>query len=155
MGFPLSIEGVALLPNVHAVSPDVLRQVESAIVAQGGSVTDRSASSLSFRVPFLKVSLWFFERGLLTIRSTGRGIVLQYEGSCRRAAISIAILSMFPGLVALRDDVMAGALVALVAWSWVFGLHYFVESRSFSTRFAHVTDTTPATTEVDRSKLRD
>jgi len=144
MGFPLSMQCVTLLPRVHAVTSDVLRQLEAALVVQGGSVTDRSASTLAFRVPFERVSLWFFGRGLLTVRSTADGVLLQFEASCRRAALTIAIGCLCLGLVGLKESVSFGAMVALVGWLWMFGGHYVVESRRCRTRFAHISDTSPS-----------
>jgi hypothetical protein len=148
MGFPLSIECVTPLPRVRAITPEVVRQLEGALVEQGASVIDRSEDTVAFRVPFERVSLWFFERGLVTVRGTADGVLLRFEASCRRSAFAIAMGSLFVGLVALKESPRVGATVAIVAWLWMFGGHYFVESRRCRTRFVHVSGRSPSPGEL-------
>jgi hypothetical protein len=141
MPFPVTLEGSSLLARADSVDATLLQQAEATLVSQGGIILARSERELTFRVPFERVPLWLFDHGLLTFEDSRVGPVLRYRASCRRAALATGGgAALLGAIVAAGDSWLQGVWVAVLAWLWIFGSHYWIESGNFAGRFAHITN---------------
>jgi hypothetical protein len=151
MPFPLSIKGACLLPRAEFVGADLVEQAEQAVVSQGGLILQRSDQGLTFRVPFLRVSLWFFDHGSLRFEQSALGPRVHYQASCRRSAVVCACMAVWLGFVGGAASTWSYALpLAAGAWLWLFGLHYVAETIRFGSRFAHLANARPTASSIGR-----